>query len=163
MVYDDDHYYMGGVIAELLHNKGHNVTLATPANCVSAWTEHTLEQHRIQARLISLGISIVSAHELANTSEQGVQLRCVYTGKSSDIDVQALVMISSRLPQASLYKELQAALVDDNQHVKTLRCVGDCLAPSTVAAAVYSGHLAARELGQDMNADLFTREMVRFN
>ena len=30
--------------------------------------------------------------------------------------------------------------------IKTIKCIGDCLAPSTIAAAVYSGHLAAREL-----------------
>ena len=44
IVYDDDHYYMGGVMAELLREKGCDVTLITPANCVSEWTVNTLEQ-----------------------------------------------------------------------------------------------------------------------
>ena len=30
IIYDDDHYYMGNVIAELLRGEGHDVTLATP-------------------------------------------------------------------------------------------------------------------------------------
>ena len=34
LVYDDDHYYMGGVLAELLSNADCKVTLATPAPLV---------------------------------------------------------------------------------------------------------------------------------
>jgi len=44
---------------------------------------------------------------------------------------------------------------------KTLRAIGDCNAPGTVAAAVYDGHSAARYLqsGKDFYAPLFVREM----
>ncbi len=41
VVYDDDHYYIGGVIAELLRRDGLDVTLVTPANEISTWTRHT--------------------------------------------------------------------------------------------------------------------------
>ena len=51
VVYDDDHYYMGGVIAESLVNAGAKVTLVTPAADVSAWTHNTLEQIHIEKRL----------------------------------------------------------------------------------------------------------------
>ena len=51
-IYDDDHYYMGGVLAELLTQHGCNVTLITPATDVSAWTSYTADQHRIQTRLL---------------------------------------------------------------------------------------------------------------
>ncbi|MEI9904624.1 MAG: FAD-dependent oxidoreductase [Asticcacaulis sp.] len=44
LIYDDDHYYMGGVLAELLTRAGCQVTLVTPAPLVSNWTENTLEQ-----------------------------------------------------------------------------------------------------------------------
>ena len=43
-LYDDDHYYLGGVLAELLDAKGIEVVLVTPASTVSAWTINTLEQ-----------------------------------------------------------------------------------------------------------------------
>ena len=32
VVFDDDHYYLGGVVAEALRGAGLEVTLATPAN-----------------------------------------------------------------------------------------------------------------------------------
>ena len=46
--------------------------------------------------------------------------------------------------------------------IKTLKCIGDSLAPSTIAAAVYSGHLAARELESDQEEEVpFLRERVQ--
>ena len=45
VVWDDDHYYMGGVIAEKLRGDGVEVTLVTPDPVVSSWTVLTLEQH----------------------------------------------------------------------------------------------------------------------
>ncbi len=48
-LYDDDHYYMGGVLAELLQREGFAVTLITPATEVSNWARNTMEQFKIQA------------------------------------------------------------------------------------------------------------------
>ena len=58
VIYDDDHYYMGGVMAELLIQKGCAVTLMTPAAYVSEWTINTLEQHEIHRRLANMGVNI---------------------------------------------------------------------------------------------------------
>jgi dimethylamine/trimethylamine dehydrogenase len=44
VVYDNDHFYLGGLIAELLARVGNKVLLVTPAPLVSIWTENTLEQ-----------------------------------------------------------------------------------------------------------------------
>ena len=38
VVFDDDHYYLGGVTAELLRQEGYDVSLVTPESQVSAWT-----------------------------------------------------------------------------------------------------------------------------
>jgi dimethylamine/trimethylamine dehydrogenase len=40
--------------------------------------------------------------------------------------------------------------------------LGDCLAPSTVAAAVYAGHRYAREFGEAIDPDVtpFKREAI---
>ncbi|HVO04071.1 MAG TPA: FAD-dependent oxidoreductase, partial [Candidatus Cybelea sp.] len=58
LLYDDDHYTMGGVLAELLAREGFAVTLVTPAAEVSNWTQNTLEQFHIQARLLELDVKI---------------------------------------------------------------------------------------------------------
>jgi dimethylamine/trimethylamine dehydrogenase len=46
--------------------------------------------------------------------------------------------------------------------IKSVTAVGDCLAPATIAAAVYAGHRYARELDTPPLGDAvaFKREMV---
>ena len=56
VIYDDDHYYLGGVIAEKLRREGHEVLLVTPAATISSWSEWTLEQEQTQKLLIELGV-----------------------------------------------------------------------------------------------------------
>ena len=51
VIYDDEHYAVGGALAERLVAEGKQVTLVTPAPMVSSWTQMTDEQHFIQARL----------------------------------------------------------------------------------------------------------------
>ena len=58
VIYDDDHFYLGGVLAELLASRGHGVRLVTPAPFVSSWTSHTLELGAIQRRVRAAGIAV---------------------------------------------------------------------------------------------------------
>lgn len=141
VVYDDDHYYIGGVIAEKLSKEGLDVTLVTPANEVSTWTTHTEEQHRIQQRLLSLGIDLQTGMSLASVAEDSVTLECVFTGRTHDVAASNVVMATSRKPQDGLFH----ALVDQID----IKRIGDCLAPGTIATSVYSGHRYARELDAD--------------
>ena len=60
VIFDDDHYYMGGVLAEKCVNAGLPVTLVTPAAIPSAWTVNTLEALPIAQRLARLGVNVVS-------------------------------------------------------------------------------------------------------
>ena len=62
MIFDDDGYYMGLVIAELLAVQGHAVTYVTTAGIVSEWSGNTAEQARSESRLIELGVAIIVSH-----------------------------------------------------------------------------------------------------
>jgi len=42
LVWDDDHYYMGGVLAEMLADRGYDTLYLTPASEASTWTAGTL-------------------------------------------------------------------------------------------------------------------------
>ena len=159
-MYDDDHYYLGVVIAESLQARAHIVTLVTPANCVSAWTEHTLEQHKMQARIIKLGINIITSQAFSVVNHDHFILSCVYSGQIRTVATDALVMLSSRMPVDSVYSELLSVQASGSNTIKNVFRVGDCLVPSTVAAAVYSGHLTARELGTDDKQLMIKRELV---
>ena len=55
LIYDDDHYYMGGVLAEKLRAAGRAVTLVTGESLVSAYTQRIRWSKRcIQKRLLEL-------------------------------------------------------------------------------------------------------------
>ena len=59
LVFDDDHYYLGGALAELLATEGRQVTLATPAGRISEWTINTMEQPQIHRRLVAAGVELL--------------------------------------------------------------------------------------------------------
>ncbi len=139
-IYDDDHYYMGGVLAELLVREGLEVTLVTPAADASNWAHNTMEQHRIQGRLLDLGVEIVTAHELDHTDPAGLVLRSVYTAQPREVACQAAVLVTSRLPNDALYLELVA------QQAASVVAVGDAFSPGTIASAVWDGRRFAEEL-----------------
>jgi dimethylamine/trimethylamine dehydrogenase len=146
LIYDDDHYYMGGVLAELLVSHGCQVTLLTPARLPSAWTNYTLEQERIENRLLNLGVKIVLHHRLVEIQVGVCLIKQVLIGQASSLSCQAVVLVTDRLPQDGLYHELKPHLESGTLH--TLRRIGDAEAPHLIAQAVYSGHLAAREFGE---------------
>jgi dimethylamine/trimethylamine dehydrogenase len=87
IVYDDDHYYMGGVLAELLATKGADVTLITTSAYVSDWTRNTLEQEAIHARLAGLGVNIV-LNRGVNKSHQDMWSATVSTRAASRLRVR---------------------------------------------------------------------------
>ena len=162
VVFDDDHYYMGGVIAEKLRVAGLPVTLVTPESIVSSFTQFTLEQAVIHKRLIKLGIKIMTAKTVVALHEGEVEAACVYTGRRERVAAASVVLVTSQTSEDGLYHALVAkpeALRDAG--IRKVVRIGDCLAPGIIAAAVYSGHRVARELGvAPSDAVDFKRENV---
>lgn len=152
LIYDDDHYYMGGVLAELLAINGCTVTLVTPAPTISCWTEFTLEQDRIYKRLLDLNVTFLPQHVLASHSATTATVSHVITNAETVLSCDAVVMVTERTPNDSLYHELQPALADGR--LKSLRLIGDAEAPNIIAQAVFSGHLAAREFDEMIDPDV---------
>jgi len=162
VIFDDDHYYMGGVIAEFMRETGIEVTLVTPAADVSHWTHNTLEQHRIQTRLIEIGVRIVPLHNLARIASDHVTLACVFTGRPTEISCAALIMVTMRRPVDEISRPLRDLTAQTGQQPKSVMRIGDCLGPGTIAAAVYAGHRYARELGERRTERVpFRRELLR--
>ena len=142
LVYDDDHYFMGGAMAERLALDGLRVSYMTPASMVSSWTVMTNEQHRIHARLVDVGVNIILNTALQACTSSGVTTRCVFTGRHTTMHCENLMLVTARQAVDSLYNSLQDA--DSNDVYR----IGDCEAPGAIAHAVYSGHKLARELGE---------------
>ena len=138
VLYDDDHYYMGGVIAELLRKEGFHITLVTPSYLVSSFTKASLEQPRIQTRMLELDITIRANMALQSVSTNHAILTCVFTDRSEQISADSVVMVTAKGVEDSLFNAI------NSPHASR---VGDCYSPGTIAAAVYSG----RKLAEDFS------------
>jgi len=148
VIFDDDRYYLGSVLAELAASRGIDTTLVTPAPIVAPWSEHTLEQSRVQTRLIELGVGIIPLHKLAKQTVDSLSVACIYSGRETQIPCGTLVPVTSRHPDKSLSVALEARRNEwQDAGIKSVTSIGDCYAPSIIAAAVYSGHSYARGFG----------------
>ncbi|MEQ8354482.1 MAG: NAD(P)-binding protein [Kiloniellaceae bacterium] len=163
VVYDDEGYVMGGLLAELLAKVGHEVTLVTPLELVSYWTVHALDQPFIHKRLVESGVTIRLNTALASRRDDSVELACAFTDAPSSLACAALVLVTARLPNEQVHLDLMAREADwRDAGIETVRTIGDCRAPSTIAAAVYAGHRYAREFGAVIDPDAvpFRREAI---
>jgi dimethylamine/trimethylamine dehydrogenase len=147
VLFDDDHYYMGGVLAELLASAGIRVTLVTPSAYVSDWARNTLEQGAIHRRLASLGVGIVLNRAVTKIAAGGVATACVYTGQGLELPADAVVLVTSRLAEDGLWRELKARRNEWARNgIRSIKVIGDAEAPGPIAWATYAGHRYAREL-----------------
>jgi dimethylamine/trimethylamine dehydrogenase len=162
-LYDDDHYYMGGVLAELLQREGFAVTLVTPATEVSNWARNTLEQFKIQARLLEHGVEIVTGRIVSAVRKGEIDTACVFTGRSDKRPSDSVVMVTARLPNDRLYLDLKAREADwADAGIVAVKCAGDAWGPATIAAAVYAGRRYAEEMDAPPIGDAlpFKREIT---
>jgi dimethylamine/trimethylamine dehydrogenase len=154
LIYDDDHYYMGSVIAEHLRARDIPVTLVTPQTMVSAWGNHTSEQALIHRRMLKAGVELITAYGLSAFNGETAQIECIYSGKRKSIDVEAVVTVTMRTPDDALFRELQQHIEAAAEHKPlSLSRIGDCEAPSIIAGAVFAGHRYARELDTEVDPD----------
>jgi dimethylamine/trimethylamine dehydrogenase len=156
VIWDDDHYYMGGVIAELCRYAGHQVMLATTAATVSAWTVNTLEAMPIAKRMAKMGVEVLPYTSVTGFDGGSVKLTSVLTGDVVKRPAAALVTITGRLPVDELFEQLRDRW--QQAGIASVTRVGDCWAPSTIQQAVYTGHKWARGLDEEPET-LIPREL----
>jgi len=159
LIYDDDHYYLGSAIALKLTAAGVRVTMATPASELAGWSNHTEEHSLTMQALIEAGVEIITARGLVSYKPGEIELGCAYSARRSKIQADVLIPVSARTPDDELWQQLD--LRRDEFAARgglSMQRIGDCRAPGIVAAAVYAGHKAARELGQQEPA--FKRDRV---
>mgnify|MGYP001217646441 FL=1 len=150
VVYDDDSFYMGGLVAEKISLAGQAVTLVTPEDVVSDWCDYTSERFYVQKRLLELGVTLQTGHQLISYDGQEVRIANGYTDQEQTLGANALVLVTARQPNDALYQTLKERLQQDSPAgAPILHRIGDCDAPAIIAAAVYAGHRFARELDTD--------------
>jgi dimethylamine/trimethylamine dehydrogenase len=89
-----------------------------------------------------------------------VQLTSIYRDSDvSSIDCGSLLVVGTRTANDGLFQELDSdpdRIADAG--ISTLRSIGDCRAPGTIAHAVYSGHECARTIDAGDAAPAFQWE-----
>jgi len=155
VIFDDEHYYMAGALAERLRLQGHDVTLVTPQVEACAWARWTDEQRFVETHLLKLGVKIVTHHNLASRAGQEVDIQSTLTGEQRRLPCATLIPVTSRLPRDGLYRDLVCdAEALRASGIKSVTRIGDCLAPGLIVDAVYSGHGYARALDEPPAPDV---------
>ena len=163
VVYDDDHYYMGSVLAELLVQNGNRVTFMTPSAKAAEWSFNTLEQGLIQSRLLELGVEVRVTRAVTEVKAGSVAANCTYTGRVEEIACDAVLMVTSRLPNDNLYTDLMAQEAKwADCGIQSVKAIGDAQAPAAIAWATYAGHRYAEEFETADTGDAlpFKREVA---
>lgn len=148
VVFDDDLFYMASVLAELVANAGFKTTFVTSSTEVAPWSDNTLEQHRIQKRLIELDVEIITSKTLSDMTDDTLTVECAYSGRLTQIPCSQLVSVTSRTPNDMLWHELNEKKDQwRDAGIGIVTRIGDCYSPGLIATACYSGHGFAREFG----------------
>lgn len=152
LIYDCEGYFMGLSLAEHLALQGKQVTLVTPMPTPAPYMWMTEEIGRMLPRLYDLGTEIFTGY-VVDEIEQG----CVrghlgqYAAKQVRWEVDAVVLVTQRLPEASLYQALKSDPKRlQEAGIEAVYRVGDCVAPRPqVAEAIFDGHRLAREIDSE--------------
>ena len=155
VIYDDDHYFMGGALAEKLKREGRDVTYVTSLPVVSSWTQMTDEQYLIEPRLVGLGVRNAVSHVLRETERDHAVFAAALSKEEVTIRLGSLILVTGREPEDELYRELMTTF-----DMARVTRIGDCLSPSHVADAVFAGHRLAREYGEPRPLALPLRERL---
>lgn len=154
-VFDDDGFYYASVAADLLHQHGCKVTYVTPEDSVAPWSVNTLDYRHIRKRMAKQGIEVRVSHTIVRFDGATLTLENTWDGTLCEQVCDAIVMVTSRLPDDALY---QALLLREAEWslagIRSLRCIGDAEAPGLIAHAVYAGHRYARELDEPSSDDV---------
>ena len=150
LVFDFDNYYYGGVLSEHLARQGLDVHYATPAGQASAWTIMTNELPLVARALAERKIPVSTMMTLTAFDGATATLANLFTGETTAVSCRSVLITGLRLPDTTLADAFAAREADWRAAgIRTVRTMGDALAPGAITHAVHSGHLHARTLGRD--------------
>jgi dimethylamine/trimethylamine dehydrogenase len=163
LIYDFEGYFMGASMAEKLARDGHKVHFVTPYPGVSPYMDFTGENLHMIPMLKQLGVELTTSHIVTGIQEGKVS---GLWGLEPDVplewDADCVVLVTSRIPNEALYRELNSDPNSLSQAgITGVFRVGDCVAPRMcVADAIFDGHRLAREIDTEDPSEpvLFLRE-----
>jgi dimethylamine/trimethylamine dehydrogenase len=164
VVLDGDGHFTGIALAELLADRGKQVTLVTNMNEVTEFAKYTMELANNKRLLREKGIRYLTNHWAHGFAPGRLSLYYLYRDSPElyenepgrwgrrpgadlvEIDCDALVLVTSRVPNSELYMQLRERRPEWARHeVQDVYRIGDCHAPRQVLNAIFDGHRLARE------------------
>ena len=164
VVVDGDSHFTAVAMAELLADQGKAVTIVTDAAEVAEYTVYTMELGNVKrmmhekkiAQLVHhwpdrIGPGKVSLYYLYRDSAELLDLGNGRFGRrmgreTLDLDCDSVVLVTSRVPNGALYKDLKARKSEWAKNgVQAVYRVGDCKAPQQLMNAIFDAHRLARE------------------
>ena len=154
VIFDDDSYFMGGALAELLARQNCDVTIVAASSHVSPWTQLTFEHSEIHKRLVSLGVRIILNSNLKRIGADTVEISGLFGEPAQQFPAAGVVLVTMRMSDDALYHDLQALSSKAQGTSASIVTVGDCRTPGIIAEAIFSGHSAARNLDAEDDGGL---------
>jgi dimethylamine/trimethylamine dehydrogenase len=164
LVLDGDGHFMGIALAELLANRGKEVTYVCDAPDVAEYGVFTMESGNNKRLLFEKGVTTYCNHWVERIEPDHVRLTYLYkfgpelTGPRSgsvprrdnggefDLPVDAVVLVTSRYSEDRLWRELKARKAEwAANEIQAIFRTGDCKAPVQLNQAMWDAHRLARE------------------
>ena len=96
VVFDFDNYVMGGLVAQYLAGRGHDVSYVTPAGHPSAWTLMTNELPRVLRTLADHRIDTATMEMVTGFDGSTLTLHNVFTEAATWLSCRSLVVVGLR-------------------------------------------------------------------
>lgn len=155
VVLDDDGSRYAAGVAEVLLDRGNDVTLITPLMALFPGTAYTLDMGIVYGRLMSKGLRHSLNSWAVGIGSDHVEVVTLYTGETRPVEAQAVVLATPPHADDELYRALEG-------RVERLHRVGDCAAPRKLDHAIYEGYLAGRELFSAEERYIYDGDLERF-
>jgi dimethylamine/trimethylamine dehydrogenase len=134
---------------------------------VSSWTAHTLEIGDIQRRVREAGVTVDASRVLLAAGAGEARTACAFTGSETSVPADAVLLVTARIPRDDLFLALRQRQDEwPARGVRSVSCVGDAWAPTTIAGAVWAGRRYAEEFdtpGPSSHDRSYRREYTALN
>ena len=164
VVLDGDGHFTGISMAELMADRGKDVFLVTNMSDPAEYSQFTLEVQNNKRMMHEKGIKVLRNHWVESYADGKLTLFHLYRHgwaltepeaghlprrEGTDtlvLDCDALVLVTSRVPNSDLFAELKRRKAEWAENdIQDIFRVGDCYTPRQITNAIFDGHRLARE------------------
>ncbi len=150
LVVDNDAYYMGSAMAQLLAENGHQVTYVTYGETVGPYLRYTLEEQRMYEKLMELGCTMIAQHFTVAAEDGVAVLVHMWSGQEQTVEYDSIMLVTHRISNCEIYDRLQKSPeAMEAAGIKSIHLIGDAHTPGMIAQAVFSGTRLAREFDSE--------------